>query len=45
MTENSYKAPETKVIEVYVRDILLYSGVRNMLDYEVFSEELDNDIY
>lgn len=43
MTENSYKTPDTKVIVINVRDILLYSGVRNMEDNEVFMEDLDDD--
>jgi len=45
MTENRYETPETRVIEVNARDILLYSGVNNMGDNEVFSEELDFDIF
>lgn len=45
MTENHYETPETRVIKVNARDILLYSGVNNMGDQEVFSEELDFDIF
>ncbi len=41
MTENSYKTPDTKVIVINVRDILLYSGLRNMGDNEVYMESLD----
>lgn len=43
MTKISYKTPDAELIAINVRDLLLYSGVRNMEDNEVFFENLDGD--
>lgn len=45
MTRRSYKTPEAAVLEVDLREVLLYSGLNNMGDNEVYQETLDNDIY
>lgn len=44
MTIRSYKTPEAAVLEVDLREVLLYSGVNDMENNDVFQEILDNDI-
>ncbi len=45
MTRRSYKTPEAEMLEVDLREVLLYSGVNNMENNDVFQETLDNDIF
>lgn len=45
MTRRSYKKPEAELLEVDLGEVLLYSGVNNMGNNDVFQETLDNDIY
>ena len=43
MTQNDYTTPNVKVLIVNLHDMLLYSGVKDMENTEVFMEELDDD--
>ena len=43
MTQNDYTTPNVKVLIVNLHDMLLYSGVKDMENNEVFTEDLDDD--
>ena len=43
MTQNDYTTPIVKVLIVNLHDMLLYSGVKDMENTEVFMEDLDDD--
>ena len=43
MAQSDYTTPNVKVQVVNLHDILLYSGVKNMENNEVFMEDLDGD--
>jgi hypothetical protein len=45
MTRRSYQTPEAEALEVDLREVLLYSGVNDMGNNDVFQETLDNDIF
>ena len=39
---NGYETPSVKVTEYSFKGVLLYSGLRDMGDNDVFSEEFDD---
>lgn len=43
MAQNNYTTPNVKVLEVNLHDMLLYSGVKNMENNDVFTEDLEGD--
>ena len=43
MAQNDYTTPNAKVLIVNLHDMLLYSGVKDMENNEVFMEDLDDD--
>lgn len=45
MTRKIYKTPDVEALEVDIREILLYSGVSDMGNTDVYQETLDGDIF
>lgn len=43
MEQNDYTTPRVKVLVVKLDDMLLYSGVKDMENNDVFIEDLDGD--